>query len=182
MTIDAAFTTFPVLTTERLLLRQVEPRDAEDVYATYSDEETMRYYGETMQVACRSPGLHHTAAGDYARRDAIRWGITRQDDDTLSAPAASTTSTRDTTAPRPAISSIAPIGVRASWARRSPPSSPMGLSEMGLHRIEAIIDIANERSKGCAAQTGLPVRGQPTPALPLPWRLRGRTLLWPAAG
>jgi ribosomal-protein-alanine N-acetyltransferase len=45
MTIDAAFTHFPSLSTSRLLLRQIQPSDAEALFATFSDEEVMEFYG-----------------------------------------------------------------------------------------------------------------------------------------
>lgn len=45
MTIDAAFTRFPSLTTNRLLLRQIQPEDAEALFATFSDAEVMEFYG-----------------------------------------------------------------------------------------------------------------------------------------
>lgn len=38
MTIDAVFTHFPTLTTDRLLLREVRPTDAEDLFAMKSGE------------------------------------------------------------------------------------------------------------------------------------------------
>jgi [ribosomal protein S5]-alanine N-acetyltransferase len=45
MTIDAAFTHFPSLSTNRLVLRQIQPQDAEHLFATFSDEEAMQFYG-----------------------------------------------------------------------------------------------------------------------------------------
>src|SRR5258708_4472027 len=45
MTIEAAFTRFPSLTTNRLRLRQIQPEDAEAIFATFSDEETMQFTG-----------------------------------------------------------------------------------------------------------------------------------------
>lgn len=48
MTIDAAFAHFPSLSTNRLLLRQIQPEDAEALFATFSDEETMRFYGHEL--------------------------------------------------------------------------------------------------------------------------------------
>ncbi len=47
MTIDAAFTYFPSLTTNRLLLREIQPTDAEALFATFSDEEA--YEGNLRQ-------------------------------------------------------------------------------------------------------------------------------------
>jgi len=43
MTIDAAFTRFPSLTTNRLILRYIQLADAEDLFATFSDEEAMQF-------------------------------------------------------------------------------------------------------------------------------------------
>jgi [ribosomal protein S5]-alanine N-acetyltransferase len=43
MTIDAAFTGFPSLTTNQLFLRQIQPTDIEDLFATFSDEEAMQF-------------------------------------------------------------------------------------------------------------------------------------------
>ena len=45
MTIDAAFTRFPSLTTNRLFLRQIQPKDAEALFETFSDQEVMKFYG-----------------------------------------------------------------------------------------------------------------------------------------
>jgi RimJ/RimL family protein N-acetyltransferase len=48
MTIDATFTHFPSLTTTRLLLRQIQPDDAESLFAILSDSHEgnlrQRYY------------------------------------------------------------------------------------------------------------------------------------------
>ena len=159
MTIDATFTTFPTLTTERLRLRQVEPRDADDVYATLADEETMRYYGPIYPSLAAVQEYIAERQGDYARRDAIRWGITLKDDDTL-------------------IGSCgfhhfdegyhrAETGYilnRAYWGQGIMAEAlaailTYGFSEMGLHRIEAIIDIANERSKGVLLKLGFQYEG-----------------------
>ena len=46
MSIDAAFTHFPSLTTNRLHLRQIQPTDAEAFFAIKSDREVMDFYGD----------------------------------------------------------------------------------------------------------------------------------------
>jgi [ribosomal protein S5]-alanine N-acetyltransferase len=45
MTIDAMFTQFPCLTTDRLLLRQIQLTDAEALFAIFSDANVMEFYG-----------------------------------------------------------------------------------------------------------------------------------------
>jgi ribosomal-protein-alanine N-acetyltransferase len=159
MTIGATFTTFPTLTTQRLRLRQVEPRDAEDVYPTLADEETMRYYGPIYPSLAAVQDYIAERQGDYARRDAIRWGITLKDADTL-------------------IGSCgfhhfdegyhrAETGYilnRAYWGQGIMGEAlsailTYGFTEMELHRIEAIIDVANERSKGVLLKLGFQYEG-----------------------
>jgi RimJ/RimL family protein N-acetyltransferase len=54
MTIDAAFTHFPSLTTNRLFLRQIQPQDAEALFATFSDEEAMQFYGHELVKSMKS--------------------------------------------------------------------------------------------------------------------------------
>ncbi|MFL5628789.1 MAG: GNAT family N-acetyltransferase [Ktedonobacteraceae bacterium] len=77
MTIDAAFTHFPSLTTNRLLLRQIQPQDAEALFATLSDEEAMQFYGhEPHQSLDDTRELIQQIQARYEQREAIRWGIT----------------------------------------------------------------------------------------------------------
>ncbi len=45
MNIQAMFTTFPTFTTNRLFLRQIQLNDAQDLFATFSDESVMEFYG-----------------------------------------------------------------------------------------------------------------------------------------
>jgi len=82
MTIDAAFTHFPSLTTNRLLLRQIQPEDEEAFFATFSDEEVMEFYGyEPHQSLDDSRELIRRIQAGYARRESIHWGITLQGED-----------------------------------------------------------------------------------------------------
>ena len=84
MTIDAAFTDFPTLSTKRLRLREIRPDDAKTIFAIYSDEETMRYYGDLVyQSLAEAEAYIIVRRDDYTRRREIRWGITRQEDDRI---------------------------------------------------------------------------------------------------
>lgn len=42
--------TFPILGTERLILRQLAATDAQDSFLFLSDEETMRYYDSVQAI------------------------------------------------------------------------------------------------------------------------------------
>ncbi len=160
MSIDTAFTHFPGLTTNRLLLRQIQPADAEALFATLSDEEVMRLYGHLPhQSLDETRELIRQIEGRYTRREAIRWGITLKGQDTV-------------------IGSCslhhfgegfhhAEIGYelnRAFWRQGIMGEAvsailTYGFSELELHRIEAIIDITNEASKALLLKMGFTYEG-----------------------
>ena len=160
MTIDTAFTDFPTLSTKRLRLREIRPDDAEAIFAIYSDEETMRYYGDLVyQSLAEAEAYIIVRRDDYTRRREIRWGITRQEDDRI----------------------IGTCGFhhfdegyhhaetgyilnRACWGQGIMPEAlsailTYGFTEMELHRIEAVIDIANERSNNVLLKLGFQYEG-----------------------
>ena len=157
MAIDAAFEHFPILKTQRLRLRAVDQRDADDLYAIFSDEETMRFYGQPYHSIEEVREYITLRQESYAERSDIRWCITRNDDDR-------------------AIGSCgfhhfgegrAEVGYilsRAYWGQGIMPEAlaailSYGFTEMELHRIEAIIDISNERSKNLLLKLGFTYEG-----------------------
>lgn len=160
MTIDTAFTHFPSLTTNRLQLRQIQSRDAEALFALFSDEETMRFYGhEPHRSLDETRASIEQAQARYTRREAIRWGITLRGKDQI-------------------IGSCsfhhfgpgfhrAETGYdlnRAYWGQGIMTEAmsailTYGFAELRLHRVEAIIDIANERSKSLLLKLGFTYEG-----------------------
>ncbi|HEX6541774.1 MAG TPA: GNAT family N-acetyltransferase [Ktedonobacterales bacterium] len=160
MTIDSTFTTFPTLTSPRLRLRQVEIRDADDLYAAVSDEETMRYFGrEPYRSLDEVQASILMGQDNYMRRIAIRWGVTLKDDDRIIG-----TCTFHHFDERFRRAEVGYILNRAYWGQglMSEAVSTVlryGFTEMELHRIEAIIDIANERSKNLLLKLGFQYEG-----------------------
>jgi [ribosomal protein S5]-alanine N-acetyltransferase len=76
------FAAFPVLETPRLILRQIELQDAPDLFATFSDDAVMRFYGEILhQTIDDSRELIRRQQHWYAEKAGIRWGITLRDED-----------------------------------------------------------------------------------------------------
>ncbi|SRR5579875_771327 len=84
MSIDAAFTTFPELTTKRLQLRQLRPDDAEALLVIRSDPQVRAAYGrEPYQTLAESQAFIQMIQATYAQRDGFFWAITRDADDTM---------------------------------------------------------------------------------------------------
>jgi ribosomal-protein-alanine N-acetyltransferase len=160
MSIDTAFTHFPTLTTNRLLLRQIRATDGKALFATFSDEEAMKFYGHEphRSINDSQEWIKRIQTG-YDRRESIHWSITLHGKDHL-------------------IGSCsfhrfdsgfhwAETGYelnRAFW-RQGIMFEAMsailtyGFTELGLHRVEAVIDIANEPSKSLLLKLGFSYEG-----------------------
>ena len=160
MTIDAAFSHFPFPSTRRLFLRHIRPADAEDLFPTLSDEEAMQFYGhEPHRSVDETHALIEQIQARYTRREAIRWGVTLKGEDCV-------------------IGSCgfhhfdagfhrAETGYelqRAYWRQGIMFEAMSAILSYGfdfleLHRVEAIIDMANEQSKGLLLKLGFTYEG-----------------------
>jgi ribosomal-protein-alanine N-acetyltransferase len=157
---DDVFTDFPRLETPRLLLRRIEPRDAEALFAIFSDEAVMEFYGNLPHHAVDdSRDLIARQEQRYANREGIRWGITRRGEDTVVGSCGlflfDEGYHRATTGYE--------LG-RAHW-RQGIVSEALtamldfAFSRMDLHRVEAVVDDVNERSKGLLRKLGFTQEG-----------------------
>ncbi|UFP96222.1 GNAT family N-acetyltransferase [Gloeobacter morelensis] len=71
------FGPFPALKTERLLLREVVPGDAQAIFALRSDYEVTRYnIGRAYTGLEQARSLIEDIAAGYATGSELRWGIT----------------------------------------------------------------------------------------------------------
>lgn len=157
---DTIFASVPVIETPRLRLRDIREGDAEAVFATFSDPQTLEFYDVLPHHSVEeSRELIREITGWYARREGIRWGITLRGSDEV----------------------IGSCGLfkfdegfhraetgyelrRAYW-RQGIMSEALhgaltfGFTEMGLHRIEAVTDGANVRSTGLLRSLGFTPEG-----------------------
>lgn len=75
------FSTFPTLTTPRLVLRQIRPEDAADLFAFLSDPEVQKYDSDPpLREMAEAKAEIDRRAGWYTWRQAITWGITLKDE------------------------------------------------------------------------------------------------------
>jgi ribosomal-protein-alanine N-acetyltransferase len=157
---EDAFTQFPRIETTRLVLRQIGPDDAAARFATFSDPEVMKYYGEEPHHSVEeSRDLITALDGWYARREGIRWGITLRGVDEV-------------------IGSCgffrfdegfqrAEMGYelqRVSWRQgimREALTAILtyGFTTMGLHRVEAVVDKNNAPSAALLLALGFTHEG-----------------------
>lgn len=157
---DAIFAGVPRIETPRLILRGIDERDVEAIFATFSDEQTMEFYGRLPHVSIEDSRLLISGIMErYARREAIRWGITLRGSDEVIGSCGlflfDEEYHRATTG----------YELRRAYWRQGIMSEAMrgllnfGFAEMGLHRIEAVVDDVNERSKGLLRKLGFTFEG-----------------------
>lgn len=78
------FATFPIITTQRLCLRQLTHTDADGMMAIFGNPEVLRFLNNPpVDTSEKAIGMIDWFAGKYQRQEGIDWGVTLQDDDTL---------------------------------------------------------------------------------------------------
>lgn len=74
------FDTFPVLTTQLLLLRQIQASDAEALFSYFSKDEVTKFFDlPTFQKIAEAHDLIKTWQERYLKKDTIRWAICLKD-------------------------------------------------------------------------------------------------------
>ena len=78
------FTTFPILTTARLRLRQLRHGDADALIELFSSPEVLRFLSQPpTDTHDKAIGLIDWFNGIYDQHEAVQWAITLRDEDRL---------------------------------------------------------------------------------------------------
>lgn len=84
LSLKDSFREFPVIETERLVLRKIEDKDAEIFFRLYSDIKVMRYFGREMftnfEQAVDKVNLEKSA---FDNKEAVRWAVTLKPSDQM---------------------------------------------------------------------------------------------------
>ncbi len=160
MSIDDAFTRFPTLTTNRLLLRQLRPTDAEALFAIRSDQEGMEFFGQEPYTSLEEAHtLIQRLQAHYDQHEAIFWCVTLKGEDTVIG-----SCTLFSFNPHFHYAETGYELHRAYW-RQGITSEAMsavltyGFTELELHRIEADVAPDNTRSKNLLLKLGFTYEG-----------------------
>ena len=71
---------FPLLETDRLILRELTKEDAKGIFACFSNDKVTRYYGqESLERIEQAESLVDFFSKNYHEKRGIRWGIERKD-------------------------------------------------------------------------------------------------------
>jgi [ribosomal protein S5]-alanine N-acetyltransferase len=160
MSIAGAFARFPSHVTKRLLLRQIRRDDADDLFAIFSDEETTRFYGhEPHRSLDDTHTLIEQAQANYARRESIQWGITLHGEDRVIGSCGFHHFDQTYRVVETGYALHRDRWGQGIMTEAMSAILTYGFKDLDLHRVEAIIDIANERSKGLLLKLGFTYEG-----------------------
>jgi ribosomal-protein-alanine N-acetyltransferase len=160
MSIDTAFSQFPILKTNRFILRQLRSTDVDAIFAIFSNQEVMKYDGHLPMVTYdEALAFIERMQARFEKREAIRWAITRHDDDTV----IGTCSFHHFISEYRCVETGYDLN-RAYWGQGiqiecMPAVLAFGFQDLGVERIEAIIDDANTASKKLLLKLGFTYEG-----------------------
>ncbi len=81
---EAIFSEFPILETERLILREIVSSDANALFELFSQEEVTRYYDlYPYETVAEAEAIIDFFADSFDSERGIRWGIARKEDNQL---------------------------------------------------------------------------------------------------
>jgi ribosomal-protein-alanine N-acetyltransferase len=157
---DRAIEDFPIIETDRLRLRQIRQRDAEDAFAFLSHPEVARYIGsraftnllETRVWLARGYKTHQQG-------ETLRWGIALRDTDQLIGEC-----NYHHFGPRRSYAEIGyqlqyPHWNKGYMSEALTAILSYGFDVLKFHRVEANVDPLNERSRGLLLKLGFAHEG-----------------------
>lgn len=157
---DSGIKGFPVLETERLLLRQLSAADAAELLSLYSDEGVTHFLGiETMNNLEEASRLVELFDQQYEQGSGLRWGVFEKEEGML----IGTCGFHDWDHNR----SRAELGYdldKRHWGQGYMREALLavlgyGFKELKLHRIEAFVDPQDNRSENLLSSLGFQLEG-----------------------
>ncbi|HRH79856.1 MAG TPA: GNAT family protein [Thiobacillaceae bacterium] len=147
---------FPVLSTDRLVLRQLTPEDRDAMFAIFSDREVTADYFDlpTLTDAGQAARLIGRLREGFAKKQSLRWGITLKPENRVVG-----TVGFNYVMPPTLRGGVGFDLAHAYWGRglmreALPAVIEYGFRTMGLNRIEALVVPANAASAGLLRRLG----------------------------
>jgi len=151
---------FPIIETERLILREIKEEDAEDVFAILSNNEVTKYYGQESLVNLQqAKEVIQFFKQSYEASRGIRWGIERKGTNGLIG-----TIGFNAWSPKQKRADIGyeihPERWRKGYAAEAITSLlSFGFDNMDLNRIGAVVFLENEASNKLLTKVGFQKEG-----------------------
>jgi ribosomal-protein-alanine N-acetyltransferase len=161
VTVETAFTSLPTLHTQRLTLRPIRPEDEQALFSIFSDAETMQFYGaEPHAVIERTRETIEHMKTAYESRKGLNWAVTFNGDET----AIGSLSFHQFACKFKRVE-VGYVINRTHWGHGIASEAvhamlDFGFHDLGIHRVEAIIDDANIASSKLLLKLGFVFEGK----------------------
>ncbi|MFE8702455.1 GNAT family N-acetyltransferase [Cytobacillus sp. FJAT-54145] len=160
MNIDTAFEFFPILETERLVLRQLKEKDAPNLFSYFSKDEVTEYYDlESFTSKQQAVDLISRLSQRYEEGKQIRWGITLKGNDELIGTCGFHSIERDHFKAEIGYELHPHFWGKGIMAEVIQKVVEYGFNTMELNRIEAFYDPENVSSKRVLEKNGFEYEG-----------------------
>lgn len=160
MSIESAFAQFPIIITPRFRLRQLRSTDAQAIFDMFSDSDVMQFDSHAVYTSLsEADAFIQRMQEGYEQRRNLRWGITLHGDDSVIG-----TCSLHRFGPGFHCVETGYDLQRAHWGKGVMIEAmsallAFGFTDLACHRIEAVIDTANVRSKSLVQKLGFTFEG-----------------------
>lgn len=151
---------FPILETERLVLRQITVADADDLFAIFSDEQTMEYWSCRPYTSVSQASMLIESLEETIRQETgIHWAITLRSENRLIGRCGFNEWRK-----QHRRGEISYIIARNAWGKGTVSEAlrvmlDYGFKEMNLHSVEAGVTPGNEGSTRLLERLGFRLEG-----------------------
>jgi [ribosomal protein S5]-alanine N-acetyltransferase len=157
---ESAFESFPVLETDRLILREIKRGDADSIFNNFSDDRVTEYYDlETFNNLSQAEALIEKLANGFHTKNQIRWGITIKPADELIGTCGFHEIEKEHYKVETGYELNPEYWGRGMMSEALHAIFSFAFKEMGVNRIEAFYDPENVKSKNVLERCGFLYEG-----------------------
>jgi len=159
MSFNESFQEFPIIETERFLLRELQPDDAEDYFNYFSDHEVTKFWGYDSPKDVKTvTSTFVRFSNAFKRKEMIVWGISSKEANKIIGTCMLGNFVRGS------MANISYNLSREQWKQGIMIESlgaviPFGFNNLGLHRIQATVMPGNNASISLLEKCGFKKEG-----------------------
>lgn len=154
------FSHFPTLTTDRLILRKIQPDDVNALLKLFGNPEVVKFIEmQPIKSIEQANEWLSWMGGVFAAKDGLRWGVTLKDDDTFIGSAGLHRWNREGHYAEIGCDIAHPYWGHAYGQEAMKTILDFGLDYMNLNRIEATVVKGNHRSVHVMEKLGFTLEG-----------------------
>ncbi|MGR3762668.1 GNAT family N-acetyltransferase [Rossellomorea sp. NS-SX7] len=151
---------FPVLTTDRFRLRQMDEKDAAQVFDYFSKDEVTKYYDlETFTQESQAVELINRWNTRFMRNEGIRWGIAEKESGKVIGSCGYHSWEKEHYKAEIGFEVHPDYWRKGVMSEVLQPIIHFGFQTLSLNRIEAFYDSENTASKECLSKAGFIFEG-----------------------